>query len=224
MLNRIWLAFLVGAINISTFVVFFLQGRLGLVREKAAAPAANLLLIVGIMILVTALLSGWLADRFGHKRMVAYAGLLAALGTLIALGSSVSHGVVLRGKSGGLFVSVARSCLRASVRYPCRNSVSSQRASVAHTDARWSLAFVAGGATRRRRDRTRLPSAGIQACPTEGYAALKVPHRCRLTGKTMPRCPGRLRPDCKNRTEPVAFSPFQIRSLARNDEIWPPPP
>lgn len=82
-INR--LAFLVGAINISTFVVFFLQGRLGLVREKAAAPAANLLLIVGIMILVTALLSGWLADRFGHKRMVAYAGLLAALGTLIAI-------------------------------------------------------------------------------------------------------------------------------------------
>ena len=41
-INR--LAFLVGAVNISTFVVFFLQGRLGLVKEKAAGPAASLLL------------------------------------------------------------------------------------------------------------------------------------------------------------------------------------
>ncbi|HEX9077896.1 MAG TPA: MFS transporter [Anaerolineae bacterium] len=104
-INR--LAFLVGAINISTFVVFFLQGRLGLVREKAAAPAANLLLIVGIMILIVALASGWLADRFGHKRLVGYAGILAALGTLIAILIpdllAINTGGILIGAATGMF-------------------------------------------------------------------------------------------------------------------------
>ncbi len=79
------LAFLVGAINLSTFAVFFLQARLGYEREAAAQPAALLMMFVGIFILVSALPSGWLADRFGLKRMVAVSGLVAAVGTLIAL-------------------------------------------------------------------------------------------------------------------------------------------
>jgi len=79
------LAFLVSAINLSAFLVYFLQGRLGLVREQAAGPAANLLLVLGILVLIFALLSGWLSDRVGHKRLVALAGMLAALGVAIAL-------------------------------------------------------------------------------------------------------------------------------------------
>ncbi|MCI0477587.1 MAG: MFS transporter, partial [Anaerolineales bacterium] len=73
------LAFLVGVVNLSTFTVYFLQGRLGLVREQAAGPAANLLLVLGIFILIFALLTGWLADRVGHKQIVALAGIVAAL-------------------------------------------------------------------------------------------------------------------------------------------------
>lgn len=79
------LAYLVGAINLSSFAIFYLQARLGYVKEKAAQPAAILMLIVGIFILISALPSGWLADRFGHKRLVALSGLLASLGTLIAI-------------------------------------------------------------------------------------------------------------------------------------------
>jgi len=79
------LAFLVGAINLSSFAVFYIQARLGYVKESAAQPAAILMLIVGIFILVAALPSGWLADRFGHKRLVALSGILAGLGTLIAI-------------------------------------------------------------------------------------------------------------------------------------------
>jgi MFS family permease len=63
-INR--LAYLVGSTNLASFAVFFLQGRLGLVREKAAGPASQLILIVGIFILLTAVPSGWLADRFGR--------------------------------------------------------------------------------------------------------------------------------------------------------------
>lgn len=79
------LAFLVGAVNISTFAVYFLQARLGYVREAAAKPASQLILIVGVFILLSTLPAGWLTDRFGEKRMVVGAGLLAVLGIIIAL-------------------------------------------------------------------------------------------------------------------------------------------
>jgi len=79
------LAFLVGAFNLSSFTVYFLQARLGLAREKAAGPAATLMLFVGVFIMIFALLSGWLADRFSHKRLVALGGVVAAFGTLVVL-------------------------------------------------------------------------------------------------------------------------------------------
>lgn len=82
-INR--LAFLVGVINLSGFAVYFMQGRLGLEREKAAGPAAILMLIVGVCILLAALPSGWLADRFGRKRLVAVSGAIALAGTIVAL-------------------------------------------------------------------------------------------------------------------------------------------
>ena len=104
-INR--LAFLVGAVNISTFVVFFLQGRLGLVKETAAGPAASLLLIVGVLILLFAFVSGWLSDRIGHKRVVAIAGVVAAMGVAIAIAvpdlTAVNLGGVFIGAATGMF-------------------------------------------------------------------------------------------------------------------------
>jgi MFS family permease len=85
-INR--LAFLVGVINLATFAVYFVQARLGIAREKAAGPAAILMLIVGVGILLAALPSGWLSDRFGRKRVVAASGVLATIGTAIALAST----------------------------------------------------------------------------------------------------------------------------------------
>jgi hypothetical protein len=73
-INR--LAFLVGAVNLSTFAVYFLQARLGYEKEAAAAPASQLILFVGLFILLSTLPAGWLTDRFGEKRMVALAGLV----------------------------------------------------------------------------------------------------------------------------------------------------
>jgi MFS family permease len=104
-INR--LAFLVGAINLSTFIVFFLQGRLGFVRDQAAGPAANLLLVVGVMILIFALASGWLSDRIGHRRTVAMAGVLAAAGVAVAISVPslmvIYIGGVLIGAATGMF-------------------------------------------------------------------------------------------------------------------------
>jgi MFS family permease len=82
-INR--LLFLVGAVNLSTFAIYFLQGRLGYVREAAASPASRLLLFVGVFILFSTLLASWLTDRLGVKRMVAIAGMVGLLGAAIAL-------------------------------------------------------------------------------------------------------------------------------------------
>ena len=79
------LAFLVGAVNLSTFAIYFLQARLGYVKEAAAAPASRLILFVGVFILLSTIPAGWLSDRFGVKRIVAIAGLVAVAGTIIAL-------------------------------------------------------------------------------------------------------------------------------------------
>jgi MFS family permease len=104
-INR--LAFLVGAVNLSTFAVYYLQARLGFVREKAVGPATVLILVVGVFILISAIPSGWLADRFGSKPLVAASGLVAALGTLIALLSPslivIYIGGTLIGVATGLF-------------------------------------------------------------------------------------------------------------------------
>jgi predicted MFS family arabinose efflux permease len=104
-INR--LAYLVSIVNLSTFTVYFLQGRLGLVREQAAGPAANLLLVLGICVLIFALMAGWLADRFGPKRIVALAGIVAALGVAIIIATPnlivISIGAGVLGAATGMF-------------------------------------------------------------------------------------------------------------------------
>lgn len=80
------LAFLAGTTNVATFLIYFLQGRfIHFQGQKAAAPAALIALIVGVSVLITALPSGWLADRYGKKILIASAGLLAVLGMIIIL-------------------------------------------------------------------------------------------------------------------------------------------
>lgn len=101
------LAFLVGTTNLAGFAVYFLQGRLGYAQEQAAGPASQLMMVVGIFILLAALPSGWLSDRFGSKRIVALSGIIAALGTLIILLTTsltvIYVGGCLIGIAAGLF-------------------------------------------------------------------------------------------------------------------------
>jgi len=103
------LTFLIGANNLGSFMIYFFQARLGLVREEAARPAATLSMLVGIFILLSALPSGWLADRFGRKKLVGIAGWLATTGTLIALATPeltvIYLGSCILGTGLGLFYS-----------------------------------------------------------------------------------------------------------------------
>ena len=79
------LAFLVGATNLSTFVVYYFQARLGYEKTEAGGPAIMLQLFVGVFILLSALPAGWLSDRFGKKRMAMLSGVIGAVGTAVAL-------------------------------------------------------------------------------------------------------------------------------------------
>jgi len=104
------LAFLTASTNIATFLLFFLQERFSEFQgERAAGPAAIIAMFVGVFILLTAVPSGWLADRFGKKPLIVIAGLLGAGGiTLIVLVSSMTAiyiGGSIVGAGIGLFYS-----------------------------------------------------------------------------------------------------------------------
>lgn len=110
--NFIWwvisrLAFLVGIVNLSTFAVFYFQQRLGYEGMSAAGPAAQLVQAVGVMIFLSALPSGWLADRYGHKRILVISGITAAIGTVIVLITTqlsvIYIGGAIIGIAAGLF-------------------------------------------------------------------------------------------------------------------------
>jgi MFS family permease len=104
-INR--LGFLVGVTNLGGFIVYYFQARLNYSGESAAGPAARLTMLIGIFILLSALISGWLADKIGKKKIIFASGLIAFTATvLIALTSSMSIiyvGGALLGISTGLF-------------------------------------------------------------------------------------------------------------------------
>ncbi len=80
------LAFLAGSTNLAGFLVYFLQERfIELQGEKAAGPAASITMFIGIFILLSALPSGWLSDRFGTKKIILVSAILATLGTSLVL-------------------------------------------------------------------------------------------------------------------------------------------
>jgi MFS family permease len=82
-INR--LAFMVGLTNLATFMVYFLQEKFSLVREAAAAPASQVTMLVGVFVLLLAIPTGWLSDRFGKKLLLVISGLVAAGGVAVLL-------------------------------------------------------------------------------------------------------------------------------------------
>jgi MFS family permease len=102
------LAFLVGATNLAGFAIYFLQGRLGLAGNAAAGPAAKMMLLIGMLVLLGALPSGWLADRIGRKKLVTSSGIIAAIGTIVLvlapnLGTIYVGGSIVGAASGVFF-------------------------------------------------------------------------------------------------------------------------
>ena len=102
------LAFLVGANNLTSFVLYFIQERFPEYQGSAAAgPTSRLMLVVGISILIISLPSGWLTDKFGKKPLIFASGILAAIGTLLVILTPsmplIYVGGVLIGLASGIF-------------------------------------------------------------------------------------------------------------------------
>ena len=81
------LMFLAAITSIQGFAPYFLMYAFKITNEAAAAMTGNLIMVVGIFTLLSAIPSGWLSDKFGQKRLVTLSGILAALGGFLLLGT-----------------------------------------------------------------------------------------------------------------------------------------
>ena len=102
------LAFLVGANNLASFVLYFIQERFPQYQGNAAAgPTSRLMLAVGVAILIISIPSGWLTDKFGKKPLIFISGIMAAIGTLLVILTAnmtlIYVGGILIGLATGIF-------------------------------------------------------------------------------------------------------------------------
>lgn len=81
--NRLF--FFAAITSIQSFVPYFLMYSFNVSREMAVSMTGNLVSVVGVFTLFTALPSGWLSDRFGHRRLVAWSGVMATVGAFLLL-------------------------------------------------------------------------------------------------------------------------------------------
>ncbi len=100
------LLYLAAVGSIQSFALYFLQDVLHV--PNAPVAVGNLMMVVGIFTLLAALPSGWLADRFGRKPLVAFAGMVGALGTFLLFLSHtmpmVTVSGIIIGISAGVFM------------------------------------------------------------------------------------------------------------------------
>jgi Na+/melibiose symporter-like transporter len=107
------LMFLAAITSLQGFAPFFLMFTFNVNREQGAAMTGQLMTVVGIFTLASALPAGWLADRFGQKRLLALSGALAAVGAGVLLATAwlpeigiiYMAGIIL-GLATGLFVTI----------------------------------------------------------------------------------------------------------------------
>jgi MFS family permease len=81
------LLFLAAMTSLQGFALYFIMYAFKVTPEQSADMTGTLTFTIGIFILVSAVLAGWLADRIGHKRLVGLSGILAAVGGSVLLGT-----------------------------------------------------------------------------------------------------------------------------------------
>ncbi|NSW51594.1 MAG: MFS transporter [Anaerolineae bacterium] len=106
-INR--LAYMVALTNLSTFMIYFFQEKFGFAGEEAAGPAARVMMLVGVFVLILAVPTGWLADRVGKKMLLVISGLVSAIGVAVIVFipnmTAVYIGAFLVGAATGVFYS-----------------------------------------------------------------------------------------------------------------------
>ena len=105
------LMFLAAVTSIQKFAPYFLMSAFKVSIEEATKMNGQLIIVVGICTILTALPGGWLADKFGKKRLTGLAGLVAMLGTLVLLSTTIIPNLpmvyvagVIIGLGAGLFM------------------------------------------------------------------------------------------------------------------------
>jgi len=81
------LLFMAAITAIQGFAPYFLMYAFKISIEAATDMTGKLIMVVGIFTLASAIPAGWISDRIGHKKLVTISGGLAALGSLLLLGS-----------------------------------------------------------------------------------------------------------------------------------------
>jgi MFS family permease len=79
------LMFLAAATSLQGSIFYFVMYAFRLTDNEASVLTGNLTSIIGIFILITALASGWIADRVGRKRLVGISGVVAGAGNVLLL-------------------------------------------------------------------------------------------------------------------------------------------
>jgi MFS family permease len=74
-----------GFIALNTFLLFYMMDVVHMGEAEAQRFVGNMSTVIGLVLLVVTLPSGWLADRVGRRPLVAVAGLIAAGGTGMVL-------------------------------------------------------------------------------------------------------------------------------------------
>jgi MFS family permease len=89
------LMFLAAITSIQGFAPYFLMYAFKIDRDAAATMTGNLIMLVGIFTLLSALPAGWLSDRFGARRLVALSGVLGGVGGFLLLGTIWAPSMVM---------------------------------------------------------------------------------------------------------------------------------
>ncbi len=100
-----------GFITLNTFLLFYVIDVVGMSPGEAQRYVANLATVIGMMLLLVPLPTGWIADRIGRRPLLAAAGLLAAGGTALILlvrgPATLLPAAVILGVGVGIFLSAS---------------------------------------------------------------------------------------------------------------------
>ena len=101
--------FWAGFIALNTFLLFYVIDVIGMREAEAQRFVGDMSTVIGLVLLVVTVPSGWLADRVGRKPLVASAGVLAAAGSAMVLvvrtPALLTTAGALLGLSVGMFLS-----------------------------------------------------------------------------------------------------------------------
>lgn len=100
------LLFLAAVTGIRDFAQYYLRDVLKI--ENAASASSMLLAVIGIFLVISSLVGGYLSDRIGRRKLIAIAGIIGAVGAFLTLPARslgmvyVAGGIV--GLGAGLFM------------------------------------------------------------------------------------------------------------------------